>query len=85
MIFVDNVTKWHAITAITANFALGEMAYSGGFFPTLLDLAPNYAGLLSGVSTFLAYLTACPSTVVNSIVTQQVRIICLQIFVFLVK
>lgn len=67
------VTKWHAVAALTVNLALGDFAYSGGFFPTLLDIAPNYAGLLSGVSTFVAFIAACPATLVNSIIVQQVR------------
>lgn len=73
IIFQENVTKWHVVTAISVNLALGDFAYSGGFFPTLLDIAPNYAGLLSGVSTFIAFLAACPSTLVNSIIIKQVR------------
>lgn len=77
MILVPTITKWHAILAITVNITLGDLAYSGGFYPTLLNLAPNYAGLLSGVSTFISFLVACPSTVVNSIILKQVRIIML--------
>jgi hypothetical protein len=73
IIFEEHVTKWHVVAAISINLALGDFAYSGGFFPTLLDLAPNYAGLLSGVSTFIAFVTACPSTYVNSIIIKQVR------------
>ncbi|XP_060841632.1 sialin-like [Rhopalosiphum padi] len=71
IIFEEHVTKWHVVAAISINLALGDFAYSGGFFPTLLDLAPNYAGLLSGVSTFIAFVTACPSTYVNSIIIKQ--------------
>ncbi|CAI6348588.1 unnamed protein product [Macrosiphum euphorbiae] len=71
IIFEENITKLHAIVAISINLAVGDFAYSGGFFPTLLDLAPNYAGLLSGVSTFIAFLVACPSTLVNSIIIKQ--------------
>jgi len=73
IIVTRDVTKWHAVAAITVNLALGDFAYSGGFFPTLLDIAPKYAGLLSGVSTFVAFIAACPATLVNSIVVQQVR------------
>jgi len=73
IIVVHNITKWHLIAAITINLAIGDFAYSGGFFPTLLDLAPNYAGLLSGVSTFFAFLIACPATLVNNIILKQVR------------
>lgn len=73
IIFEENVTKWHVVAAISINLALGDFAYSGGFFPTLLDLAPNYAGLLSGVSTFIAFVVACPATYVNSIIIKQVR------------
>lgn len=76
IIYVQDVTKWHVIAVITVNLALGDFAYTGGFFPTLLDIAPNYAGLLSGISTFIAFLAACPATFVNSIIVQQVRIIC---------
>lgn len=72
IIFVHNMTKWNVITAITVNLAFGDFAYTGGFFPTLLDMAPNYAGLLSGVSTFVAFLGACPSTLVNSIIVAHV-------------
>ncbi|XP_025194467.1 uncharacterized transporter slc-17.2-like [Melanaphis sacchari] len=71
IIYEENVTKWHLVAAISVNLALGDFAYSGGFFPTLLDLAPNYAGLLSGVSTFIAFVIACPSTYVNSIIIKQ--------------
>lgn len=73
IIFEENITKLHAIVAISINLALGDFAYSGGFFPTLLDLAPNYAGLLSGVSTFIAFLVASPSSLINSIIIKQVR------------
>jgi len=73
IIFEENVTKWHVVAAISINLALGDFAYSGGFFPTLLDLAPNYAGLLSGISTFIAFVVACPATYVNSIIIKQVR------------
>ncbi|KAL5234676.1 hypothetical protein ACI65C_002086 [Semiaphis heraclei] len=71
IIFEEHITKLHIIVAMSINLALGDFAYSGGFFPTLLDLAPNYAGLLSGVSTFIAFLVACPSTIVNSIIIKQ--------------
>lgn len=73
IIYVQNVTKLHAIVAISVNLALGDFAYTGGFFPTLLDLAPNYAGLLSGISTFVAYLAGCPSTLINSIIIKEVK------------
>lgn len=73
IVVTPNVTKWYVVAAITINLALGDIAYSGGFFPTLLDLAPNYAGLLSGISTFIAFLAACPATLVNSIIVKQVR------------
>lgn len=78
IIYVQNVTKLHAIVAITVNLALGDLAYTGGFFPTLLDLAPNFAGLLSGISTFVAYSAGCPSTLINSIIVQQVRKKCIK-------
>ncbi|XP_015375414.1 PREDICTED: sialin-like [Diuraphis noxia] len=71
IIFEENITKLHIMVAISINLALGDFAYSGGFFPTLLDLAPNYAGLLSGLSTFIAFLVACPSTLINSIIIKQ--------------
>lgn len=74
IIYVQNVTKWHVVAAISINLSLGDFAYTGGFFPTLLDLAPNYAGLLSGVSTFVAFLVGCPSTLINSIIVKQVKI-----------
>jgi len=77
IIFVPNVTKWHAIVALTMNISLGDFAYSGGFYPTLLNLAPNYAGLLSGISTFIAFVVACPATVVNSVILKQVSLLLL--------
>lgn len=60
------------MAAITGNLALGDFGYSGGFYPTLLNIAPNYSGLLSGISTFVAYLCSCPSTLVNTIIIKQV-------------
>ncbi|XP_022181499.1 uncharacterized transporter slc-17.2-like [Myzus persicae] len=71
IIYEENITKLHIMVAISINLALGDFAYSGGFFPTLLDLAPNYSGLLSGISTFIAFLVASPSSVVNSIIIEQ--------------
>jgi len=74
IIFVPNVTKWHVVAAISITLAIGDFAYTGGFYPTLLNLAPNYIGILSGISTFVAFLVASPSTIVNSIILKQVRI-----------
>jgi len=74
IIFVPDVTKWHAVAAISITLAVGDFAYTGGFYPTLLNLAPNYIGILSGISTFVAFLVASPSTVINSIILKQVRI-----------
>lgn len=72
IILVQNITKFHLIAALTLNLSIGDVAYSSGFFPTLLDLAPNYAGLLSGISTLVAFLASCPTTLVNSIIVQKV-------------
>lgn len=80
IIFVPNVTKWHAIAAISTNLVFGDLAYTGGFFSTLLDIAPNYAGLLSGISTFFALLASCPSTMVNMLIVKQVSTIINYIF-----
>lgn len=72
IIFVQDITKLHLVTAITLNLSIGDFAYSSGFYPTLLDLAPNYAGLLSGISTFIAFLASSPTTLVNSIIVEKV-------------
>lgn len=76
IIYTQEVTKWHFIALLSVNLAFGDFAYTGGFFPTLLDIAPNYSGLLSGITSFVGFAAACPATFVNSIIIKQVRTIC---------
>ncbi|VVC42252.1 Major facilitator superfamily,Major facilitator superfamily domain [Cinara cedri] len=71
LICMQNINKWYAISVISSILAWGEFAYSGGFYPTLLNMTPNFAGLLSGISTFFAYLVGTQSILINSIITEQ--------------
>ncbi|XP_050528174.1 sialin-like [Daktulosphaira vitifoliae] len=71
MIAEENITKWKIIGAMTVILALGDIAYTGGFFPTLLEMAPNYAGLLSGIATFASYTISSSSLLINSIIIRD--------------
>lgn len=60
------------VILIVIDQSVVDFAVFGGFLVTLLDMAPEYAGIISGISATLAYSTSVMSPILAGYLTTNV-------------
>lgn len=66
--------KYVIIGLITIGYALYEVAWMGGFSFSLLDIAPDYVGILQGINNTIGLMPGFIMPVVISKLTPEVRV-----------
>uniref|UniRef100_A0A4D5R9M0 Vesicular glutamate transporter 2 n=1 Tax=Scolopendra viridis TaxID=118503 RepID=A0A4D5R9M0_SCOVI len=61
--------RYYAVVCITFTQALGGIAFAGGFFYNHVDIAPQFAGILMGMTNCLAQLPGILSPTIAGLIT----------------
>uniref|UniRef100_A0A646QF35 VGT2 n=1 Tax=Hemiscolopendra marginata TaxID=943146 RepID=A0A646QF35_9MYRI len=61
--------RYYAVVCITFTQALGGVAFAGGFFYNHVDIAPQFAGILMGLTNCLAQLPGIISPTIAGLIT----------------
>lgn len=61
-----------SVTLIALEFAVSSVVFSAGFVPNIIDLSPNYAGILMGIVNTIATLPGMIGPVVAGAIVQEV-------------
>ncbi|KAJ9582423.1 hypothetical protein L9F63_003221 [Diploptera punctata] len=61
--------QYLAVALIALGQTVSDLAFTGGYLPTYLDMAPQYAGLLIGISNTIASLAGVISPTLVGIIT----------------
>lgn len=69
--------KYVIIGLISIGYALYEVAWMGGFSFSLLDMAPDYVGILQGLNNTIGLMPGFIMPVVISQLTPEVYVYCL--------
>ncbi len=64
--------KYIIIGLITIGYSMYEVAWMGGFCFSLLDLAPDYVGILQGINNTIGLMPGFIMPVVISVLTPEV-------------
>ena len=70
--YVDCTQPIVAITLLVLAVSIAGFQYSG-FLVNHVDIAPQYAGILFGISNSLAAITGFASPVLVGVITEEVR------------
>ena len=70
---VSSDQKYVIIGLITIGYALYEVAWMGGFCFSLLDIAPDYVGILQGMNNTIGLMPGFMMPVVIASLTPNVR------------
>ena len=66
-------TKAVSVTLITLEIGISSAVSSAGYFPNMMDLSPNYAGILMGVSNTIGTLPGMIAPLVAGAIVHKVR------------
>lgn len=68
--------KYVIISLISIGYALYEVAWMGGFCFSMLDMAPDYVGILQGINNTIGLMPGFIMPVVISTLTPEVYVNC---------
>lgn len=71
---LDSSKKLVAVFLMIIDQSIVDFAISGAFLPSLLDIAPQYSGTLSGISTTFSFSSSILAPILAARMTKHVCI-----------
>ena len=72
--FLTCNNQYLAVALITIGQSVSDLAFTGGYLLTYLDMAPQYAGLLTGISNTIGSVAGVIVPTLVGIITPDVSI-----------
>lgn len=66
--------KYYVISMITIGYSLTEFAVMGGYCYTMIDIAPDFVGILQGINKTLGLAPGFITPLVIAALTSNVRV-----------